>query len=72
MMSQLNNMSDMPATVALVVAVVASAALVLLRTLWAVSTRRPIAAYWHTPTGLQDERGITGRREQAETTQFPG
>jgi hypothetical protein len=72
MMSQLYDPSNMTATVALVVAVVASAALVLLRTLWAISTRRPVAArphltgrrataYWHSPTGLQDERGITAR-----------
>jgi hypothetical protein len=40
---------------------------------WSLANRRPAAArvrltgrraspYWHSPTGLQDERGITARR----------
>jgi uncharacterized membrane-anchored protein len=69
----------MTATVALVIAVVVSITWLVLRTLWTLSNRRPIrahphltgrraAAYWHSPTGLQDERGITARREDEDRT----
>ena len=56
-----------------------SVSLILFRLLWILSNRRSAAprrpitgrratVYWHSPTGLQDERGLTDRpRDEAWT-----
>jgi hypothetical protein len=57
---------------ALVVFFGSTAAALGLTLMWAVSNRRPVrihahrtgrsaVPYWHSPTGLADERGITAR-----------
>jgi len=55
-------------TDSLVILLACTAAILLLTYMWAFSNLRPVrrkvvkgrpaAPYWHTPTGIQDERGI--------------
>lgn len=63
---------------AMVILLACTAAILLFTYVWAASNLRPVrrrkvsgrpaAPYWHTPTGIQDERGIIAlepRPEQA-------
>jgi hypothetical protein len=55
-------------TESLVILLACTAAILLLTYMWAFSNMRPVRRkvvkgraadpYWHTPTGIQDERGI--------------
>lgn len=64
------NGSSTPAAAALIIPLIGTAAILALTFVWALSNRRPVrvharvvgraaAPYWYSPTGLQDERGIT-------------
>jgi hypothetical protein len=64
-------------TAAAIVFLACTAASLLLTVAWAVSSHRPVRRrahltgraadpYWHSPTGLQDERGIWSRPRPQE------
>ena len=60
----------------LVILCACTAAILLFTYVWAASNMRPVrrrvvsgrpaAPYWHTPTGLQDERGIVAMEPRSE------
>jgi|GEM_PF-4843253 len=64
-------------TAAIVVFLGCTASILGLTLMWALSNRRPVRPhphlkgrpaepYWHSPTGLQDERGINPAPEERE------
>lgn len=72
-----------PANVALMIFLVGTFGIVACTYVWAVTTYRPArrraqltgrpaAPYWHSTTGLQDERGIVAWPEQAESVRADG
>lgn len=65
-------MNDPSGLASLAIFMACTFAILAFTTFWALANRRPTAArvrltgrraspYWHSPTGLQDERGITAR-----------